>query len=96
MFSLYSFNISALRSSGKVFAVDLIWQYKSVLFAIIIAIAYFFFIRPRLKAGVKAKEQEGPTYVCDQCGDMDCDCHPLEESEDPAAARERQHDHTND
>ena len=67
---------------------DLIWQYKGVLFAAIIAIAYFFFIRPRLKAGLPAREQEGPVYVCDECGDMDCDCHQEAPGEAPEETRQ--------
>lgn len=46
-----------------------------VLFAV--ALAYTF--------GRKAKKEEGPhvTYICDVCGERDCECHKIDTETQP-------------
>ena len=60
---------------------DLIWHYKSIIFAGLVAVVYLFVVRPRLKAGARAKDPEVPVYVCDDCGETDCVCHKVEDDE---------------
>ncbi len=65
---------------GKAPVVELILEYKGLIFAVAIATVYLLVLRPRLKARVK--EPNGTVYVCDDCGELDCHCHKVDDPEE--------------